>query len=100
MAPEFYANLPQHESWLRVIYQFLTDPEMGTFARIVRETKFSNPLLNETNDGVAVECNLSLVSPGKLENKTTANIRLRNGIGNGHDKKGHLNDINGNISNR
>lgn len=36
IAPDFYDNLPCHESWMSVIWQFITDPEIGPYARIRR----------------------------------------------------------------
>lgn len=37
LAPEYYDNLPRHESWVRVIYDFITDPAIGPYARIKRK---------------------------------------------------------------
>lgn len=37
MAPEYYDNLPHHNSWVRVIYDFITDPTIGPYARIKRK---------------------------------------------------------------
>jgi sphingolipid delta-4 desaturase len=39
IAPEFYDDLPQHDSWVRVIYDFITDPAIGPYARIKRKTR-------------------------------------------------------------
>ena len=39
MAPEFYDNLPQHKSWIYVLYRFITDPTIGPFSRIQRHSK-------------------------------------------------------------
>jgi len=36
IAPEFYNNLPYHTSWSKVIYDFITDPAIGPYARIKR----------------------------------------------------------------
>ena len=36
IAPEFYNNLPYHTSWSKVIYDFITDPTIGPYARIKR----------------------------------------------------------------
>ncbi|CAG0880402.1 unnamed protein product [Cyprideis torosa] len=38
IAPEFYDDLPQHDSWVKVIYDFVTDPDVGPYARIKRKT--------------------------------------------------------------
>lgn len=39
IAAEFYDNLPQHNSWVSVLYDFVTDPEIGPYARIRRKHK-------------------------------------------------------------
>ncbi|XP_077293453.1 delta4-sphingolipid-FADS-like protein ifc [Arctopsyche grandis] len=39
IAGEFYDNLPQHHSWSRVLYDFITDPEVGPYARIKRKSR-------------------------------------------------------------
>lgn len=39
IAKEYYDDLPQHNSWTRVIYDFITDPEIGPYARIRRKHK-------------------------------------------------------------
>lgn len=36
MAPEFYDGLQQHTSWTRVLWRFVTDPELGGYSRIKR----------------------------------------------------------------
>jgi len=37
IAKEYYDTLPHHDSWVRVIYDFVTDPEIGPYARIKRK---------------------------------------------------------------
>ncbi|XP_060083725.1 sphingolipid delta(4)-desaturase DES1-like [Ylistrum balloti] len=39
IAPEYYDNLPCHQSWVKVIYDFITDPEIGPYSRIRRKIK-------------------------------------------------------------
>ncbi|KAL0281260.1 UNVERIFIED_CONTAM: hypothetical protein PYX00_002296 [Menopon gallinae] len=39
IAPEYYDNLPQHNSWVSVLYDFVTDPDIGPYARIKRKNK-------------------------------------------------------------
>jgi sphingolipid delta-4 desaturase len=39
IAPEYYVDLPQHDSWIKVLYDFVTDPEIGPYARIKRRSK-------------------------------------------------------------
>lgn len=36
ICPEFYSHLHHHKSWLWVIWQYLTSPAMGPFARVKR----------------------------------------------------------------
>jgi len=36
MAPEFYDNLPQHKSWTMVLVNYITDPSIGPFNRVLR----------------------------------------------------------------
>lgn len=36
IAPEYYDSLPHHDSWTKVIYNFITDPAIGPYARIKR----------------------------------------------------------------
>ncbi|KAB0791700.1 hypothetical protein PPYR_03500 [Photinus pyralis] len=38
IAPEFYDDLPQHNSWSAVLYDFIMDPDIGPYARIRRRT--------------------------------------------------------------
>eukprot|EP00850_Spirogloea_muscicola_P024445 SM000833S23180 [mRNA] locus=s833:919:2081:- [translate_table: standard] len=39
IAPEFYENLVSHTSWTRVIYNYIFDPAMGPFSRVMRKSK-------------------------------------------------------------
>ncbi|XP_077989022.1 sphingolipid delta(4)-desaturase DES1-like isoform X1 [Glandiceps talaboti] len=39
IAPEYYDNLPHHDSWSKVIYDFITDPDIGPYARVKRQGK-------------------------------------------------------------
>jgi len=38
IAPEYYNTLPHHNSWTKVLYDFITDPAIGPYARVVRES--------------------------------------------------------------
>jgi sphingolipid delta-4 desaturase len=38
IAPEFYENLPKHDSWVKVIFDYITDPAIGAFSRVKRHT--------------------------------------------------------------
>jgi sphingolipid delta-4 desaturase len=35
MAPEYYETLTSYQSWTKVLLNFLTNPEMSSFARII-----------------------------------------------------------------
>jgi len=37
MAPEFYDKLPCYHSWIKVIVDYITDPAVGPFSRVVRK---------------------------------------------------------------
>lgn len=37
IASEYYKDLPQHNSWTRVLYEFITDPAIGPYARMKRK---------------------------------------------------------------
>lgn len=39
IAAEFYDNMPQHHSWTKVLYDFITDPAVGPYARIKRKQR-------------------------------------------------------------
>ncbi|XP_041071237.1 sphingolipid delta(4)-desaturase/C4-monooxygenase DES2 [Carcharodon carcharias] len=39
IAPEYYDNLPQHSSWVRVLWDFVFDDSIGPYSRIKRECK-------------------------------------------------------------
>ncbi|XP_013394317.1 sphingolipid delta(4)-desaturase DES1 [Lingula anatina] len=41
IAPEYYNNLPCHHSWSKVIWDFITDPDIGPYARVKRPAQFS-----------------------------------------------------------
>ena len=52
MAPEFYDNLPCHNSWIRVLYDFITCSEMGPYSRVKRDYKLTSEyaILNGLKD--------------------------------------------------
>jgi len=43
IAPEYYNNLPQHTSWVKVIWDFIFDPTITPFSRVQRRTKKALP---------------------------------------------------------
>jgi sphingolipid delta-4 desaturase len=36
MAPEYYDNLPSYNSWTKVIWDYIMDPEVGPYSRMKR----------------------------------------------------------------
>lgn len=43
IAPEYYSDLPFHTSWVKVIWDFITDPNIGPYARVKRAPIPINP---------------------------------------------------------
>lgn len=41
IAAEYYDSLPQHTSWIRVLWDFVFDDSIGPYARIKREYKLA-----------------------------------------------------------
>lgn len=39
IAPEFYDNLKSYDSWTMVIFNYITDPTIGPFSRVMRKQK-------------------------------------------------------------
>ena len=39
LAPEFYQELPCHYSWVQVLFNFITDPEITLWRRIIEHNK-------------------------------------------------------------
>lgn len=52
IAPEFYDTLPSHNSWTKVIYDFIFDPAIGPYARMkrIRAFKKTTPEEDITKD--------------------------------------------------
>lgn len=48
MVPEYYDNIPHHDSWVKVIYDFICDPTIGPYSRMKRKVLISE------NDAAAV----------------------------------------------
>jgi len=46
MAPEFYDTIPHHDSWVMVIWNYITDAHVGPFSRVKRKT-MTDELLKE-----------------------------------------------------
>jgi len=41
IAPEFYNNLPHYDSYIKVIWKYITDPDIGPHSRVKRKEKYS-----------------------------------------------------------
>jgi len=41
IAPEYYDNLPSYDSWTKVIWDYIVDPSVGPFSRVVRKQRAS-----------------------------------------------------------
>ncbi|VDP83346.1 unnamed protein product [Echinostoma caproni] len=37
IAPEYYETIPHHDSWVKVLYDFVMCPDVGPFARVRRQ---------------------------------------------------------------
>jgi len=44
IAPEFYENLPHHYSWVKVIWEYIVDPTVGPYSRVMRKSSKHNKL--------------------------------------------------------
>ncbi|XP_004699173.1 sphingolipid delta(4)-desaturase/C4-monooxygenase DES2 [Echinops telfairi] len=42
IAPEYYDHLPQHHSWLKVLWDFVFEDSLGPYARVKREYKLAD----------------------------------------------------------
>lgn len=60
IAPEYYDTLPHHDSWTKVLYDFIMDPAIGPYARVKRESvllkqkEAEEKKRSEAGNGVAV----------------------------------------------
>jgi len=50
MLPEYYDSLPSYTSWTKVIYDYITDPTVGPYCRVMRKSNRMN-----AKDGEKVE---------------------------------------------
>ncbi|XP_066923566.1 sphingolipid delta(4)-desaturase DES1-like [Clytia hemisphaerica] len=77
-APEYYNNLPYHTSWVKVLYDYVTDPTIGPYARMKRKEyvfKKSTAKKNGASNGH--------VNEQKVEN---GHPKEANGVSNGTHK--------------
>ncbi len=49
IAPEFYENLPSHNSLIKVLYDFINDPAVGLYSRMRRDTSVKHVVNGEAN---------------------------------------------------
>uniref|UniRef100_A0A023GIT3 sphingolipid 4-desaturase n=1 Tax=Amblyomma triste TaxID=251400 RepID=A0A023GIT3_AMBTT len=68
IAGEFYDDLPQHNSWVKVLYDFIMDPDIGPYARIKRKGA-AMPVLDGAGD---------LIKP--ISDVTFADMNGSNGV--------------------
>lgn len=41
IAPEYYDHLPQHHSWVKVLWDFVFEDSMGPYSRVKRKCKLA-----------------------------------------------------------
>ena len=63
MAPDFYDNLPNHTSWVKVLVDFITCDEMGPHARIKRKTKYTREFALSDKKQEGYEKSLKNIQP-------------------------------------
>lgn len=73
IAPEFYDNLPYHNSWIKVLYDFVTCPELGPYSRVHRDYKYTSEyaLLNRHKEEAAK-------AAAKLDDAKTGKCLIQN----------------------
>lgn len=70
IAPEYYDNLPCHNSWIKVLYDFITCAEMGPYSRVHRDYKVTSEYAilhkNESKPSDTILSNDVLASEKKI----------------------------------
>lgn len=64
IAPEYYKDLPAHCSWVKVIWDFIFDPEIGPYSRVKRRVSPQNADVMIASESPCVNG----VSPSNLDN--------------------------------
>ena len=64
IAAEFYDSLPQHESWVAVIWEFIFNPEYGPYGRVKREYEDMYGEKRKTNPYLKADNTMKPVLPG------------------------------------
>merc|ERR1712194_192941 len=49
LAPEFYDEIPHYHSWIKVIYDFIFDPQISPYSRTKRVTLTTDQIINLRN---------------------------------------------------
>ena len=57
IAPEFYDNLPSHNSWTSVLFDYIFDPAIGPYTRIKRKNTIGKPGHANKVNGIAAHRN-------------------------------------------
>ncbi|PAA94815.1 hypothetical protein BOX15_Mlig017531g1 [Macrostomum lignano] len=107
IAPEWYDNLPCHRSWTRVLYDFITDPEIGPYSRVKRPAASELPAAAaaavngdiDIDEAVRLRYSPMLTPDYSLAKKNTVangNGHVNNNVANGN---GHANNNVANGSN-
>jgi len=50
IAGEYYDHLPQHHSWVKVIFDFITNPDIGPYCRVKRRSNARNGKVVNNNE--------------------------------------------------
>ena len=96
IAPEYYNNLPSHNSWTKVLLDFIIDPAVGPYARMKRKNTLGKNF-NTGNlkvNGNAKESNGHAVSSGT---KTPSNGHVQPADGHKNVANGHAKPVNGHV---
>jgi sphingolipid delta-4 desaturase len=51
IAPEFYEHLPQYDSYCKVMWNFVFDPKITPYSRVVRQNKKNPPKTDSALSG-------------------------------------------------
>lgn len=68
IAPEYYDNLPCHTSWVKVIWDFITDPAIGPYARVKRQPIPVNPSIGADTPDDAGKYGVDIYENMKMTN--------------------------------
>ena len=101
IAPEYYNNLPSHDSWTRVLLEFIRDPAIGPYARIKRKNNLGKDFKTDSLkvNGKASETSSKAASNG-VSPITNGHGPVRGSVSNGHGQavNGHAQAVNGHVN--